>query len=157
MESLRLVTYNCRGMPRLANDIYKRPSLQLLFNDPDNDIICLQETWYTKQDLAHLNTFHPHFHGTGVATIDNRDSLYHGHPPGGVSILWRKKYDRFITPITFEVDWLTGILFNQDGKKYAVLSVYMPYECKENEDKYIEKLGVLHAILSELETSCVSI
>ena len=62
----------------------------------------------------------------GSATIDNRDSLYHGHPPGGVSILWRKKYDRFITPIKFEVDWLTGIMFNQDGKKYAALSVYMP-------------------------------
>ena len=32
----------------------------------------------------------------------------------------------FITPIQFEVDWLMGILFNQDGKKYAVLSVYIP-------------------------------
>ena len=24
----------------------------------------------------------PGVHGTGVATIDNRDALYHGHPPG---------------------------------------------------------------------------
>ena len=71
--------------------------------------------------------------------------------------MWRKEYDRFITPIKFDVDWLTGIIFNQDGKKYAVLSVYMPYESKANEDKYIEKLGVLHAILSELQTSCVSV
>ena len=38
-------------------------------------------------------------------------------------------------------------MFNQDGKKYAVLSVYMPYECKANEDKYIGKLGVLHVYM----------
>ena len=47
-----------------------------------------------------------------------------------MSILWRKEYHRCITPITFEVDWLTGIMFNQDGNKYAEVSAYMPYECK---------------------------
>ena len=35
-----------------------------------------------KQDLANLNALHPGFHGTGVATVDNRDELYHGHPLG---------------------------------------------------------------------------
>ena len=81
MESLRLVTYNCRGMPRFGKYLYTRHSLQLLFNYYDNDIICLQETWYTKHDLARLNTFHPHFHSrpTEVATIDNRDIIYIYH------------------------------------------------------------------------------
>ena len=58
---------------------------------------------------------------------------------------------------SFKLHIYTGITFNQDGKKYAVLSVYMPYECKANEDKYNEKLGVLHDIFCELQTSCVSI
>ena len=77
--------------------------------------------------------------------------------PWDESILWRKEYERFITPINFEVDWRTGIMFNQNGKKYAVLSVYMSFESKANEDKYIEKIGVLHAILSELQASYVSV
>ena len=38
---------------------------------------------YTKQDLEQLNSLHPAYHGTGVATIDNRDCLYHGHPRDG--------------------------------------------------------------------------
>ena len=41
------------------------------------DIICLQETWFGKQDC--LNTLHTDFHGCGVATVDYRDGLYRGH------------------------------------------------------------------------------
>ena len=90
----------------------------MLLNDNDNAIICLQETWFTKQDLANLNALHPGFHGTGVATVDNRDALYHGHPPGGVSILWRICYDSVITPFKSGVDWITGIVFD---KRYVIL------------------------------------
>ena len=63
------------------------------------DIICLQEIWYSKQDLGMLNSLHQDFHGTGAATIDYRDNLYRGHPPGGVAILWRSHYDKYITPL----------------------------------------------------------
>ena len=65
--------------------------------------------------------------------------------------------DQFITPIKFDLDWLTGIMFEQDGRKYAIICVYMPYECNANEDIYLDKLGVLHSILDELDTTCVSI
>ena len=43
---LRLVSYNCRGMPRQSNALCNMPSLQLLLDDTENDIICVQETWY---------------------------------------------------------------------------------------------------------------
>ena len=71
--------------------------------------------------------------------------------------MWRGKFDHCVTPIEFDLDWLTGIYFCQDGRKYAVLSVYLPFECPVKEETYLEKLGVLQAILSELDTSCVSI
>ena len=37
-----------------------------------------------------------------------------------------------------------------------MLCVYLPFECPVNEETYLEKLGVLPAILSELDASCVS-
>ena len=156
-NNISIISYNCRGMPRDTNSLYTRPSLQLLFDDPNNDIICVQETWYTKQDLDHLNNLHSSFHGTGAATIDNRDKFFHGHPPGGVSILWRVEYDKCVTPINIGLDWVTGIMFVQGGRKYAVLCICMPYECHANDDSYIEKLGILQSILLELDTTCVSI
>ena len=33
----------------------------------DVGIICLQETWLSKQELNCLNTLHTDFHGSGVA------------------------------------------------------------------------------------------
>ena len=35
-----------------------------------SDIVCLQETWLTKQDLGELNSLNPCFHGTGEAKVD---------------------------------------------------------------------------------------
>ena len=156
MALIKIVSYNCRGLPRNSDALYSRPSVQLLLANCDVDIACLQETWYTKQDLGNLHTLHAAFHGTGAATIDCRDALFHGHPPGGVSFLWRTKYDKHITPLEFEVDWLTGIRFT-NGRSYVVLCIYMPYECRLNDDMYMENLGVLQSILDEIDVTCMSI
>ena len=29
-----------------------------LLNNPEYNIVCLQETWYSKQDLAHIKSLH---------------------------------------------------------------------------------------------------
>ena len=48
------------------------------------DIVCHQETCFSKQDLGSLDMLHSNVHGT-----DYRDRLRRGHNPGGVAILWR--------------------------------------------------------------------
>ena len=50
------------------------------------------------------------------------------------------------------VDWITGIVFDE---RYVILCIYMP--CYANEADYVEKPDVLQSILSELDTTCVSI
>ena len=35
-----------------------------------------------------------------------------------------------------------------------ILSVYLPYQCPENEVKYLEKLGFINALTNELDTTC---
>ena len=46
-EQLKLVTYNCRGLKLGYNCFYDRLEVEHLLND--FDIVCLQETWLTKQ------------------------------------------------------------------------------------------------------------
>ena len=65
--------------------------LLYILNDNVNANICLQEISFTKQDLANLNTLHPGFHGTGVATIDNRDELDNVCRSITHSCIWRLK------------------------------------------------------------------
>ena len=123
------------------------------------DIICLQEIWYGKQDLGMLNSLHREFHGTGAVTTDYRDNLSRGYPPGGVAILWRSHYDKYITPLKNDHDWLTGITLSFEKKKYVLLCVYMP--CLNNspkqEETFLENLGLLHSAIEELDCTCVSI
>ena len=83
-HTIRISSYNSRGLPKCNRDLHLRQDLINVFDNCD--ICCVQETWYSRQDLASLNSLHGEFNGYGVATTDYRDGLVAGHPPGGVSI-----------------------------------------------------------------------
>ena len=89
---VKVVSYNCRGLPKLASKLWEKPTVNLLLQDIENDIICFQETFYSNQDMSCLNTLHKEFQGIGTYTTDARDKVISGHPPGGVAILYRSEY-----------------------------------------------------------------
>ena len=99
------------------------PSVVNIMKDQDVDIICLQEKWLSQQELNCLNTLHTDFHGSGVATVDYRDGLRRGHNPGGVAIMWRKRFDSCVEVLNFDTDWLTGIKLSQNNKTYVRYTV----------------------------------
>ena len=60
--------------------------------------------------------------------------------------------------MNFDVDWLlTGVQFATGGRKYIIICIYMPYECRDTDDSYVENRGVLHSILDEMDTTRVSV
>ncbi len=67
-------------------------------------ILCLQETWLTKQDLGGLNTLHKDFHGIGEATVDTRNKILHRHAPGGIVILWHTRIEQTIKELHLNVN-----------------------------------------------------
>ena len=150
--ALKITSYNCRGLPKTCNKLLLRPDICDLLNK--SDIVCLQETWYSKQDLAGVNNLDTNFHGTGVSTTDYSSHIVSGHPPGGVAILWREHLTQFIQPVDLNTDWCTAITITVGPRQLYVFSVYLPYQCSENEERYIHNLGALSAILEELESSC---
>ena len=119
------------------------------------DIVCIQETWFAVQDLhVVVNSLHSKFHGFGVSTTDYKDGLVFGHPSGGVAIFWRKHLDQYVKPIDLKCDWCTAVEFNTGSNTVVIINVYLPYQCPANEDNNIEKLGHIHAVIDELNTSC---
>ena len=48
-----------RGLPKDGNSLYLRPDIVTVLKK--GDIVCMQETWYSKQDLDILNNLHPNF------------------------------------------------------------------------------------------------
>ena len=50
-----IISYNCRGLPKRNKQICEKPWILIFCYN--YDIIRLQETWYSKQDLHLLNIF----------------------------------------------------------------------------------------------------
>ena len=57
-ESLKVVSYNCRGFPKSPDKLVTKPTIKCLLEDINIDIICFQETFLSKQDLSCLNVVH---------------------------------------------------------------------------------------------------
>ena len=159
-ELVKVVSYNCRGLPKSPSKLWEKPSVNLLLQDLENDIICFQETFYSKQDLGCLNTLHSEFQGIGVSTTDASDKLISTHPPGGVAIMYRVKHAKCISPIYFNLDWVVGISINIDNKIHVILCVYMKTASGgrgDHNEIFQGQLEELKLIINDLNTSSVTI
>lgn len=153
---LRIASYNCRGLPKSSSDLHLRAEIIDILNN--NDVVCLQETWYSKQNLEAINAIHADFHGFGCSKIDYADGLISGRPYGGVAILWRKTLGFTVKQLSLQLDWcLAAELTLSNGTKLVILSVYLPYQCDDNYDEYVDKLGALGAVMDELDTTCYTV
>ena len=157
-NSLKVVSYNCRGFPKTAAKLWKKPTISLLLKDVNIDIICLQETFLSKQDLSCLNVIHREFQGVGASSTDTRDKLITGHPYGGVAILYRIKHSKCISPIYFNLDWVIGISIGSGRNKHVILCVYLKSASGEDHKEiYQGQLEELKLIIDDLDTTSVSI
>ena len=86
MEDLDLISYNCRSLPKSKRGLKLRPYIKVLYDQCS--ILCLQEIWYTKQELKQLNNLHKEFIGIVTAKYDETDGLCKAR--GGVAIMYRK-------------------------------------------------------------------
>ena len=121
------------------------------------DILCLQETFLSKQDLGKLNSFNDNFHGAGESTTDLSLGLVKGRIAGGVAILWHKNLDPVINVIRLEVDWCIAVQIKIGNKESTILNVYTPYESLENEDEYLNRLAFINSFISENHTTSVHV
>ena len=157
---LKVVSYNCRGFPKSPAKLIVKPTMNLLLNDETIDIICIQETFLSKQDLGCLNIIHKDYQGIGTSTVDTRDGLVKGHPSGGVAILYRTKQAKSITPLHFNLDWVIGICISNGNNKHIILCVYLKTASGGNGDNreiFQGQLEELKMIIDDLDTTSVTI
>ena len=157
---VKIVSYNCRGLPKTSTKLFEKPTVNLLFQDNENDIICFQETFYSKQDISCLNSLHSEFQGIGVSTTDTKERILTNHPPGGVAIMYRVKHAKCITPLFFNLDWVIGISINTGNKKHVILCVYMKTASGgqgDHNENFQGQLEELKLIINELDTTSVTI
>ena len=140
---MRVASYNCRGL-RLGNSEVDRARRLVVDNLLQScDILCLQETFLSKQDLGGLNCINELFHGAGESSTDLSQGIVRGRIPGGVAILWRKCLDPVVSVIRLETDWCIGVQVNIRNRDFVILNVYTPYESTLNEEEYLNRLALI--------------
>lgn len=151
MKNVHVVSYNCRGFD--LNDIETISLLQKY------EIVCFQETWLSSQQCNDINTMLDGYRGVANSPNDDTATINIGrqNKKEGVSIMWHSKWDNNITPIKFEYEWVVGIKIYDNNKLMYIVNVYLPYECSENEDEFVDRLSKLNVLLDELDSTCVTI
>ena len=74
----------------------------------------------------------------GAATVDESHGLYQGHYPGGVALFWKKEISSNIKRLDFNSDWAVAIEVNLGPSTLVILNIWMPYQCIQNKEQYID-------------------
>ena len=148
-SSIKTTTFNCHGFKSSIPDI-----CNLCLN---NDIIFLQELWLAHDEIQLLRNVHPDFDSMGVSGMDLSAGIVHGRPFGGVGILIRRNFLPHAHFRTYDDNRLISVEINTGTDILFFLNVYMPYQCEENLDVYVEYLGKLTAIVESAPTSKLAI
>ena len=92
-------------------------------------------------EVGCLDNVHLDFNAFSQSSINNQ-SLLSGRPYGGLSILWRKSLDLFVSVVDFGDNRLLGILVEYgNGKSFLLMNIYLPYFCESNYEVYLEYIG----------------
>ena len=143
---IKCVTYNCRGVQ------FDDPREVRLLLD-NNDFVCLQETWLSKSECQNINRMLPSIRGIAASPNDDSSAVLIGrqNKKEGVAILWKESLDTSVTPLVFDQDWIIGIKVNIMKHTFCLLNIYLPYDTRDNDDLYTERLGMLNAIMEEVD------
>ena len=105
-----------------------------------HDIIFLQETWLTNDELSLLKCLHVDFYADGVSAMDTTSGILIGRPFGGIGILWRKS----IGAHKYNNNRIMGIEFDNGNRQLFAVNIYMPYDNRSrNSDNYDKFMGCM--------------
>ena len=121
------------------------------------DLIFLQETWLFKHELSILNNLHVQFGAFGCSAIDDSNGIVRGRPYGGLGVLIRKSFRPIANFHTYDDSRLLGITIKSDRESLYFFNTYLPYQCDDNYDVYVEYLGKIVSIVDESPTSHIMV
>ena len=115
-----------------------------------------------KYGCLHMNcllvsTINSEFESFGISAIDDSNGIVQGRPYGGMGILKRKSYRKHAEFHNFNESRILDITLCIDNLQYDFISVYMPYQCDENYDLYMECICKLSTLIEESCTNNIVI
>ena len=145
-QNLNILTWNATGIMSSATyltDCLYRNTI---------DICGISEHWLYEKDLQFLNQLDNSYISYAVADSDLKCPSKRRVGKGGVALLWHRKYDRCISPLSLDDDRIIGIKFevNTENCIYFI-QVYLPCSNHSIEvyREYMDKLQNILYLFSE--------
>ena len=115
------------------------------------------QTWLFNFELhtCMLSTVSNDFEGFGISTMNDSLRIVKGQPYGSMAIHVRKRYRSMVEFQQYKDPRTLGITVKSKSGLYIFFSVYMPYQCLDNQELYNEYIGKICAIVEDSSTSNV--
>ena len=123
---MNVISINVRGL----NNSSKRKTIYHWLNENKFQIICLQETFFTNESLADIET---NWNGTSYHCTSNSK---HSR---GVSILISKDFEHNVISLHTSDDGRKLLInIEHNGQNYSVVSIYAPNEVNHRKDFFVQ-------------------
>lgn len=140
-NTYKLASFNCKNIKRSFHDVRKLCS--------ESDIIALQETWLSAEELAYLHSISDDFGCTGTSSMDTSAGILRGRPYGGLTILWRKSAFNNVSVIQCNSERVCAIKIVLNERSVLVFNVYMPTDVPSNLVEFTDCLSLVSAIIDD--------
>ena len=147
-SKLKIFSLNCAGISNKTPILYDICCVY--------DIVFLQETWITPDNINFLKKVHPDFESYSISAVSLEVPLV-GRPHGGISCLWRKDLGIKFEIKTFDDPRLLGLTLEALNRSCLILSVYLPYFSTENYDEYLYYVGLISSIIEDCDYNDIMI
>jgi exonuclease III len=147
--SSKFVTFNCKNVKRSVDGIQELCKTY--------DLIALQETWLTPDDLPYLNTISDEFSCTGTSAMNMAGGMVRGRNYGGTAILWRRSVFPNVIIVQCNNPRICAVKIMSHERSVLVVNVYMPCDKPENLTEFTNILGAVSAIIDSCNIDCVYI
>ena len=133
----KIGSFNCKG--------FKQRNYSYLKNVFDKvDFLFLQETWLYDYESDIISTQLPNSHFIAVSGMNSQE-IRDGRPFSGTAIAWKNNPLYKVTKIDTLSNRLCACKLESSNYNILLLNVYMPVNCSNNSELFIE---ILHEIIS---------
>lgn len=116
------------------------------------DICGISEHWLYEKDLIFLNQIDSNYKSHAVSDFDLKYPGRRRVGKGGVALLWHRKYDGSVTPLSFDDDKIIGIKLEISPSVYVFFfQIYLPCinHSFDSFKDYVDRLNNILGLYSE--------
>ena len=138
--TFKLSSFNCKNVKSSMQDV------RLLCDK--SDIVFLQETWLSLQELPSLSTIHSDFYGRGISSMIDSDGVRVGRPFGSLAVLWRKTFGTVLTIESLDDNRLMLCRLMHGNTTTTLVNVYLTCDNGSNIDEFSFYLSQIDSVLT---------